>query len=209
MLTSALLLFLAADLSTYRQFHFGMDLPSAAKASDLTAADSKLVSSRPALIQTLDWQPKRAALPNSVDDVVLTFYNNRLFRMVVNYQRLRTEGMTTEDMIESISATYGTPTLPNATIVLPSYNDEKVKVLARWEDADSSLNLVHSFMASYALIATSKSLEAPAAAALAESLQLDRKEAPGKEILRNEKEAADAKAALEKARTANKAGFRP
>jgi hypothetical protein len=186
-----------------------MDLPAAAKLSNLTALDSKVVSTRPAKIETLDWQPPRAALPNSVENVVLTFYNNQLFRMVVNYQRLRTEGMTTDDMIDSISATYGTPTRPEETVVLPSYNDEKVKVLARWEDATSTLNLVHSFMTTYTLIAVSKSLEAPATSAIAESLQLDRTEAPAKELLRNEKEATDAKTALERARTANKAGFRP
>jgi hypothetical protein len=209
MLTSALLLILAADLSTYRQFHFGMDLPAATKQSGLTAPDSKVITRRPALVETLEWQPQRAALPNSVENVVLTFYNDQLFRMVINYQRLRTEGMTTEDMIDSISSTYGTPTRPDVTVVLPSYNDEKVKVLARWEDADYSLNLVHSFMASYTLIAVSKPLEASALSALAESLKLDREEAPAKELLRNEKEATDAKAALDKARVANKAGFRP
>ena len=204
-----LLLILAADLSTYRQFHFGADLPTVATQAGLTVLDSKVVSRRPAVIETLEWQPQRAALPNSIENVVLTFYNNQLSRMVINYQRQRTEGMTTEDMIDSISATYGTPTRPDATVVLPSYNDERVKVLARWEDADYSLNLVHSFLASYTLIAVSKPLEASAVSALAESLKLDREEAPAKELLRTNKEATDAKAALEKARLTNKAGFRP
>jgi hypothetical protein len=209
MLVFALFLLLAADLSTYRQFHFGMNVAEAVKQSGLSNNDSKVVATRPALVQSLEWQPQRSATPNSVDNVVLSFYNNQLFRMVVSYQRLRTEGMKTEDMIESISQTYGPATQPDATIVLPSYNDEPVKVLARWEDADYSLNLVHSFMDSYALIGVSKSLEAPALAAIAQSIRMDREEAPAKEIVRHEKEASAAKDALEKARIANKAGFRP
>jgi hypothetical protein len=209
MFTSALLLILAADLSSYRQFHFGMDLPTAAKQSGLATLESKVVSTRPALVESLEWQPQRAALPDSVENVILTFYNNQLFRMVINYQRIRTEGMTTEDMIESLSANYGVPTTPDTTVVLPSYNDERVKVLARWEDSDYSVNLVHSFMHSYALIAVSKSLEASALSAIAQSIRMDRDEAPGKELIHNQQEANAAKELLEKARKANKAGFRP
>jgi hypothetical protein len=209
MLTSALLLILAADLSTYRQFHLGMDIPTAAQRSGLIAHDSKLVSRRPALIETLEWQPQRSTPPSSIENVALTFYNNQLFRMVINYQRTHTEGMTTEDMIESISATYGTASLPEAVVVLPTYNNERVKVLARWENADYSFNLVHSSMASYALIATSKTLEDLAVSALARSLVLDRDEAPAKELLRSEKEATEVRIALEKARVSNKAAFRP
>src|SRR5271154_688162 len=107
MFTSALLLILAADLSSYRQFHFGMDLPTAVKQSVRTTLESKVVSTRPALVESLEWQPQRATPPDSVENVILTFYNNQLFRMVINYQRIRTEGMTTEDMIQSLSANYG------------------------------------------------------------------------------------------------------
>jgi hypothetical protein len=201
MLTAALILFVAADLSSYRQFRFGMERPA--------AGDVKVVSKRPALIETMEWQPQRQAKPDSVESVDLTFYDKQLFRIVVNYQRVRTEGMTIEDMVDSLSATYGPATQPDEKVVLPSYNNEQVKVLARWESSEYSFNLVHSFMASYALIGESKALAAPALAAVVESARLDREEAPGKEIARNQKEAVDAKDALEKARVVNKAGFRP
>jgi hypothetical protein len=209
MIFTALFLILFSDVSNYRQFTFGMDLPGAAAKSGLTRRDSKVVVKRPALIETLEWQPQRSAKPDSVENVVLSFYNNQLFQMVINYQRLRTEGMTNEDMIESISSIYGAATTPDAVVVLPSYNDEKVKVLARWETADYSFDLVHSFMASYALIGISKSLSASALGAISEAHRMDVEEAPAREMARNVKEADDAKSALEKSRAGNKAGFRP
>jgi len=211
---TALLLFipsaLSSDLSTYRQFHFGMDLPAAEKLARLTPADAKVVCKRPALVETLEWQPRRTGPADSVDNVEFGFYNNQLFRFVVNYQRLRTVGMTTEDMIDSISSVYGPATRPaDLKIVLPSYDSESEKVLARWEDADYSYSLVHSFMTSFSLIAESKALKGPAQDAIAASRKLDLDEAPANALARSTKEASDEKLALEKARIANKAGFRP
>jgi hypothetical protein len=206
---TALLLVLSSDLSTYRQFHFGMDLPAAEKLAKLTPADAKVVCKRPALVETLEWQPRRTGPADSVDNVEFGFYNNQLFRIVVYYQRLRTVGMTTEDMIDSISSVYGPATRPDVKIVLPSYDSESEKVLARWEDADYSYNLVHSFMTSFSLIAESKSLKDPAQAAIAASRKLDLDEAPANALARSTQEASDEKLVLEKARIANKAGFRP
>ncbi len=209
MLLAALLLIVSVDLSSYRQFHFGMDIASAERVANLSQADSKVLSKRPALIESLEWQPRRNAAPDSVDNVEFTFYNNQLFRMVINYQRLRTTGMTTQDMVDSISKIYGEATTSDAKIVLPSFDSESEKVLARWENADYSYSLVHSFMNSFSLIAESKALTAPAVAAIAASRKMDLDEAPANELVRNAKEASDEKLALEKARIANKAGFRP
>src|SRR5689334_6323478 len=75
-----------------------------------------------------------------VKDVLLSFYNGQLFRIVVNYDRYRTEGMTAADMIEAISTTYGIAAKPDAEILFPSIASENVKVIARWEDERYSLN---------------------------------------------------------------------
>ena len=40
-------------------------------------------------------------------EVVFSFYDGELFRIVVNYDRYQTEGLTAEDFVEAISATYG------------------------------------------------------------------------------------------------------
>ena len=73
----------------------------------------------------------------SVNEILFTFCNGELFRMVVSYDQQRTEGLTDPDMVEAISATYGIATQPAAKIVLFSssyiYNDSE-KVMARWED---------------------------------------------------------------------------
>ena len=50
-----------------------------------------------------------------VKTILFSFYNGELFRIVVNYDRDETEGLTSEDMIEAISAKYGTATRRAAT----------------------------------------------------------------------------------------------
>ena len=42
---------------------------------------------------------KYELLYRPVKDLLLSFYNGRLFRIVANYDRYRTEGMTAEDVV--------------------------------------------------------------------------------------------------------------
>lgn len=75
--------------------------------------------------------------------ISFSFYNGELFRIVVNYDRSKTEGLSTEDVVEAISAKYGTATKPAAEVIFSSsqvYNDSEV-VIARWEDSQYSFNL--------------------------------------------------------------------
>ena len=63
--------------------------------------------------------------------------------MVVTYDPAGTLGLTTDDMIEAISALYGLATRPESTIAVSTsvvYEDNE-KVLACWEDAQYSYNL--------------------------------------------------------------------
>ena len=59
------------------------------------------------------------------------------------------------------------------------------------------------------MIVTSLHLDALARRAEAEAVRLDERDAPKREIARQKKEVDDTRAAQEKARLANKAGFRP
>ena len=52
-----------------------------------------------------------------VKDVLFSFYNGELFRMVVNYDPGKTQGLTNDDMVGAISATYGTPSRPAARTI--------------------------------------------------------------------------------------------
>ncbi len=149
----------------------------------------------------------------SVNEVLFNFYNGELFRMVVSYDQQRTEGLTDQDMVEAISATYGIATQPAAKIILFSssyiYNDSE-KVIARWEDSQSSLNLFRSSsQPRFGMLIVSKRVDALAEAAIVKAIRLDEQEAPQREIARQKKEGEESRAAQEKARPANKADFRP
>ena len=115
---------------------------------------------------------------------MFSFCDGALFRMVVNYDRNRTEGLTDEDMIKAISARYGIAARPVATIVRFStsqiYNDNE-KVIARWEDSRYSYNLYRSSYSAFGMLVFSKRLDALAQTAIAEAIQLDNREAPQRE----------------------------
>jgi len=142
-----------------------------------------------------------------VQRVLLSFYNGQLSRIVVDYDRDKTSGLTSADMIEAISARYGTALPPTVETLLPSDSfSEGVKVVARWEDAEYSLNLVQSpYGLRFGLIGVSKPLDGLAQAAIVSGIQLDEQEAPQRQ--RAEERSAQSK--LDKARLTNKPHFRP
>src|SRR5712692_7152472 len=162
----------AGDFSRYREFQFGTSLLAVAKQAGMAPLEAKIIHQRPAVIQELDWQPGRYSSPaDSVKSILFSFCNGELFRMVVNYDRYKTEGLTAEDMIEAISSQYGTATTPDAEIVFPSLYHETVKVIARWEDSQYSLSLVRSsYQPSFGMIVLSKRLDTLAEAAITEAL---------------------------------------
>ena len=205
----------AQDLSRYREFQFGMNLVAVAKQADMKPSEARMIHQRPAVIQELDWRPQRSRGPSPqaepVKEVLFTFYNGELFQMVVNYDQYRTEGLTDEDMVEAISAKYGTGTRPDAKIILFSsfqvYNNSE-KVIARWEDSQYSLNLFRSsYQPTFGMLVFSKPLDGLARAAMVEAIRLDEQEAPQREIDRQKKQDGENRAAQEKARLVNKANF--
>src|SRR5213078_65778 len=95
----------AQDLSKYRDFQFGMSLESVAKQAHMKASAAKLTHQRPAVIQTLQWDQVSysdpAAKDRSLRSIRFDFYNGELFKIVVTYDPVETEGLTTEDMVEA------------------------------------------------------------------------------------------------------------
>ena len=65
------------------------------------------------MLQELEWRPQYfRGVPQPIDAVsriTFGFYDDQLFRIVVDYDRLRTEGMTEADMVGAISAMDGPP----------------------------------------------------------------------------------------------------
>ena len=209
----------AQDLSRYRDFQFGMNLPTVAKQADLKQSDARAVHQRPAIIEELEWRPQsflRTSPPAQGDplkDVLFSFYNGELFRMVVNYDPDKTQGLTNDDMVGAISATYGTASRPAAkTISFSSAQgySETEKVMARWEDSQYSFNLFRSsYQPKFGMVVFSKRLDALARLAVVEAVRRDEQEAPQREVDRLKKEAQETHATEEKSRLANKANFHP
>lgn len=204
----------AGDLSGYRGFRFDMNLLAVAKQAGVEPSEAKVIHQRPGVIQELLWHPQRfpgtSHDADSVKDVQFSFYNGELFQMVVNYDRYRTEGLTVEDLVAAISARYGTATTPDAEIIFPSLFHETVKVLARWEDSQYSLSLARSsYQPGFGMVVLSKRLDALAQAAILEAIRLDKQEAPQREIDRNKRQDDEKRVQQERARGANKPGFRP
>jgi hypothetical protein len=204
----------AGDFSTYRGLQFGATLATAAAQTGSKLTEVRVVHQSPDVIQEMDWRPRPSVGdPLKVDPVkegMLTFFNGELFRIVVTYDRYRVEGMTADDMIQGISATYGTPTKPTVEIPYHSNYGEVATVLARWEDPEYSYNLVRTGdRASFSLVLYSKKLDALAQASIVQAVRLEAQQAPQREIERQKKRADEENLLLEQARSTNKPNFQP
>jgi hypothetical protein len=210
---------LSQDRSRYRDFQLGGGLSSISALSGVAASEARTIHLRPALMQELQWQrpysSSGATAPGTeaVKQIVFSFYNDQLSKMVVDYDYDRTAGMTDGDMIDAISVEYGPRLTPDVKVSRgePSrVEDESGTPVARWGDADYSVVLYRSsYRSGLRIIVTSPRLEALARTADAQAVLLDAQEAPEREIARRKKEAEDARASEEKARLANKPAFRP
>jgi hypothetical protein len=222
----------ADDLSRYRTFQLGMSLTAVAAQAELSP-EPRVVQQRPALIQELMWQPPRVLRlspdADSVRKVLFSFYNGQLFRMVVTYNRDRTEGLTAADLIDAISASYGPPVLPatpsiSSAASVPGGQAAPLKwqepdlrtlayenkILARWGNAETSIDLFQTpYQSGFGLVVSSKPLDALARVAIAEAARLDAQEAPQRELERQQKQTDENRLKNETARRANKQAFRP
>jgi hypothetical protein len=207
----------AQGLSHYRAYALESSVASVVTISGGRQADTRTTHERPARIQELEWRAPYSrpgsAKADPVHDVQFSFYDDRLYQVVVSYDRDRMEGLTGADVVESLSATYGVPLLAGTRTPGSAERTDglsEVTVLARWEDQASLLTLTRgTFAPQFQLVLISKSLNGRALAAIKESRRLDTQEAPQRAQDLRLKEAADAQAAGQKARVVNKPAFRP
>jgi hypothetical protein len=205
----------------YRDFMLGSNLSSVSAQVKTSASDVRVIHQRPALIQDLQWRaPYFVAESNQprkdpVQQITFSFYNDQLYRMAIDYDRQRTEGMTDADMIAALTEVYGPVAAPapkpkTTPIFLSSIELVSGTPISQWGDSEYSVVLLRpSFGPGFQLIVTSTPLNALAKSADVEAARLDEREAPSREIARQKQEAEAARASQEKARTANKATFRP
>jgi hypothetical protein len=207
------LLLHAQELSKYRGFSFGMSPAAVLKQTDMKMADVKTLHSQPALIQELTWWlpmlPGNSYQGDSVREILFTFCNGQLYRMSATYDRSAIEGLTAEDLMQSIAAKYGPPIDPVTEIDLSTgerRGGPEEKVVAHWEDAKYSLTLSRSYLVnSFTLVMYSLQTNAAADEAIAKAIKLEEQQSPQKEADRQKKEADE----LALARLKNLQSFRP
>jgi len=202
----------AQDYSSYRGFSLGASLTKILKQTDQKLADVTITHGGPAMFQEVTWWPPNIPGPayqaDSVEQILFSFYNGALYKMSVTYDRTSTEGLTAGDMVKSVSAKYGPSTMlapPADPASLDKY-DAKGTLVATWEDAQYSFNLVHSaFTERFGLVLYSKRVNAEAELAFAETLRLERLDGPKREAERLKKQTDE----IEAARLKNQKSFRP
>jgi hypothetical protein len=201
-----------ADLSKYRDFSIGTSVTVVLNRTGQKLEDVTALSERPASIQQLTWWP--GTLPgtprrkDAVEHIAFYFFNNALYKISVTYEKAATEGLTPDDMVEALSAKYGSPT--SVTPQTPQNPNDRFAAgrepVASWEDAQYAFSLVRSsFSDDFELIVISKRLNAEAEIATAEAAKLDEQERPQKDAERQKKETTD----LETTRQKNQKTFRP
>ncbi len=202
---------LAQDLFKYRAFSLGTTLPSVLKLTDQKPVDVKIIHDRPILMQELTWWPVNVSntptQAQSVERVVFSFYSGDLYKISVSYDRRATQGLTADDMIQRMTAMYGSPTTTasDAKSTKDDRFDSKQKVIATWADSLYSSNLVRTSSEEFGLIVLTKARNAQAETADAEAIALDEQERPQREAAQLKKDDAD----LEITRQKNKKAFQP
>lgn len=201
----------AQDLSRYRAYVLESSLESVTAANGAREADVKTLHERPVKIQELQWRAPYASFSDKnadpVREIAFTFLDDALYQLVVSYARDRTDGLTNDDVIQSVSDIYGEPALTSGRPIATLADSV---VLAQWENAASLLTLLRrAFSPEFQLILVSKPLSTRARSAIREAIRLDAVEAPRRESEQRKKEVADANAARDKARQLNKPAFRP
>jgi hypothetical protein len=202
----------AQDLSKYRHFTLGMSMTRVLERTGQKMGDVRLVHSRPALMQELNWWPP--SLPgtsshsDTVEQILFSFYNGELYKISVTYDRSSTEGLTEEDIVKSISAKYGPATIvaPEIGSATNAGHETRQKPVASWEDEQYSFNLARSSSTDHlGLVIYSKRVNADAELAIVEAVKLEEQEGPQKEADRLKKQTDN----LEVARQKNRKTFRP
>ncbi len=203
----------AQDSFGYRTYVLESSLESVVTASRARAADAKTLHERPARIQELEWRAPYVSSGSEEADPVrhltFSFIDDALFQILVSYDPDRTDGLTNNDLIQSLSATYGAPVSRSAKRRPAAALPDSV-VLAQWEKGASSLTLLRgAYSSEFHLLLISNPLAARARTSMREAIRLDAIEAPRRELEQRKKEVVDASAARDKTRKTNKAAFRP
>jgi hypothetical protein len=165
----------------YRAYQMGDDVLTISRQLGVPAPASTSMPPALGAVEELRWRPqyvRRGVAPSSdpVARLVFSFFENQLFRIVIDYASDRTEGMTEADVVAAVSRIYGAPakrTHPPSPVGLRPQRPAD-SVVAQWTDGEHQVALlaVQDYTA-FRMIVSSAPLEALARAAGAHETPAD------------------------------------
>ena len=201
----------AQDLSKYHKFSLGTTMAELSKQTGARPADVTVISKSPESIKELPWWPSVSAESTggrgAIREVLFSFYKDKLYRILVTYDEMATEGFTNEDMAKALSAQYGAPAASTAELAFPAQNYASIeKVIDRWEDTNYSVSLFRfSLTDGFGLLLLTKQADEQATAAIDRAEMQAKQQASQDYVDRQKKETDD----LQKIRLRNLRGFQP
>jgi hypothetical protein len=204
-----------STLSRYRDVTLGDTVQVVADRLEVARQDVTILHARPALVEELTWRPNRyvsgpAASADTVAEVVMTFHADRVARMVVVYERERTQGLTDADLVEALTEVYGRASLASTPTQPARDPSSERRTFGRWEDADTVVLLWREVYPNrVGLTITSITADRALQQAIADGERLYLSEAPQRDVDRRAAEAAAVAARDEKLRLENKKKFKP
>jgi hypothetical protein len=198
----------------YRMYWMGDDVSAIATRLGVPMPAVRLVPSALGAIEELTWDSDYAhrdstSASSPVARLVFGFYENQLFRIVIDYAYHRTEGMTEADMVAAISRVYGQPARRIQPIPLTLTRGEDATI-AKWVNGDSTIALLRfAHEASFRAIVSSTRLEGRVRAAGAYESPTEPRTAVAIDDGDQSAAAARTSADREKVRRLNIASFTP
>jgi hypothetical protein len=210
----------AQEQGQYREFQLGASVAAISALTDTRVADVTLVHERPAVMQELRWMPssfgtagRSPTRGKGLEQITFSFYENQLYRMMVDYERSQTKGMTDRDMIDAIARIYGPPSSSKITDeATDARGNESVasRLVARWNGPDYAIAVSRwAYGGAWRLVVESTPLAALAHTADVRAALLDVQEGPQREAERARREQQGKNDAEAAAREANNATFQP
>jgi hypothetical protein len=170
----------------YRTYEMGDDLRTIARQIGVPLPPDPIVPRPLGVVEELRWRAEyvRRGTGSSGDSVarlVFSFYEDQLFRIVIDYAPDRTAGMTEADLVAAVSRVYGPPAkrshLPGGVGSHPQLAHDVV--IAEWTDGASQVSLLTvPGQSTFQMIVSSSQLEALARAAGTGMGPADRQDRP-------------------------------
>jgi hypothetical protein len=209
-------LFSAQTRLRYRTYEMGDDLRTIAQQIGVPSPPGLVVPRPLGVVEELRWRAeyvRRGTAPSGdpVARLVFSFYEDQLFRIVIDYAPDRTEGMTEADLVAAVSRVYGPPVKRSQPPDrVGSHQRADDVVIAEWTESAYQLALLTvPGQSAFRMIVSSSRLEALARAAGTLTAPADSKGQPSIDPAGPHPKVERSASAGETTRRANIASFIP